>query len=196
MPNSNLIAIIDSYGCMPEYNDMKAFFNNDANNQAIQDAINKYGMPVANTKSYHTGWSIFGKWHDPCDWQNIGKFYAYAKLCSQYPNLTNSSDGNMCTMSKDAVPTLQTMLNSVNATYTNPNQRTSVTNAITDKINEYKSFYTKNNCDSTIASQTASNAVSGSTTAVANTFTNIVQKYGVYIIGGVALYLFIKSRKS
>ena len=196
MPNTNLIAIIDSYGCMPEYQEMKTFFNNDANAQAIEDAINKYGMPVANRKSYHTGFGIFGSWHDPCDWQNIGKFYAYAKLCLQYPNLSNSSDGNMCSISKSALPELQTLLNSVGATYTNANQKTSVTNAITDKIAEYKSFYSKNNCDNTIASQTASNALAGSTTAVANTFTGIVQKYGVYIIGGVALYFFIKSRKA
>jgi hypothetical protein len=198
MPNTNLLTIVDSYACMPEYKEMKTFFSNDSNAKGIQDAIDKYGMPPANTPSYNTGWGLFKKdwgWHDFCDWQNIGKFFAYAKLSVQYPNLSNSTDQTSCVIAKAAVPALQGLLNNVNSTYTDTNQRTSVNNAIADKIAEYNTFLTKNNCDSYIADKKASDALATSTTTVANTFTTIISKYGVYIIGGAILYFVVKSKK-
>ena len=87
------------------------------------------------------------------------------------------------------------MLNNVNSTYTDTNQRTSVNNAIADKIAEYNTFLTKNNCDSYIADKKASDALATSTTTVANTFTTVMSKYGVYIIGGAILYFVVKSKK-
>jgi len=67
MAATNLQGIVDTYGCMPEYQAMKSFFANSKNSAGIADATAKYGTPKENTKSYNTGWGIFKKnwgWKD------------------------------------------------------------------------------------------------------------------------------------
>jgi hypothetical protein len=95
MANTSITTIVDSYGCMSNYQEMKAFFVNPTNANGIQDAINKYGFPLANRPSTNSGFGLFKKnwgWTDYCDWQNIAKFYQYAKLSVQFPTLTNPTN--------------------------------------------------------------------------------------------------------
>ena len=61
MANTNLTTIVDSYGYMSNYQEVKAFFANPANAGGITNALNKYGTPPQNKKSYNTGFGLFKK---------------------------------------------------------------------------------------------------------------------------------------
>jgi hypothetical protein len=171
MANTNLTSIVDSYGCMSNYQEMKAFFTNPKNSRGVQDALNKYGVPVENRKSYHTGLGIFGKWHDPCDWQNILKFYQYAKLSVQFPTLTNPTiDCSKVASSLVALNALSSTASSIQ----DANTKTAFNEALTDKIAEYQAFDNNNNCATVL-----------STRSTSSTMKNV----GIYAIGGLVLVL-------
>ena len=169
MANTNLTSIVDTYGCMSNYQEMKAFFANPTNASGIQDALNKYGTPKENTKSYHTGLGFFGTWHDFCDWQNIGKFYQFAKLSVQLPTLTNPQTD--CIKVASALTTLNAIL-STTGTIKDTNVKVALTDAINDKIADYQTFNTKNSCDTLLK-----------TTSTNTTMKNL----GIYAVAGLAL---------
>ena len=193
MAATNLQAIVDTYGCMPEYQEMKSFFANSKNSAGIADATAKYGTPKENTKSYNTGWGIFKKnwgWKDFCDWQNIGPFYAFAKLSVQFPTLksTNKLD---CFKVKSAVAALESEKATLSSVYKDENVRTYHLQAINDKIEEYNSFFSTNACDLFILDK-ANKAAFDQAQAVANTQANASKesaKLGVYVFGGVAAFI-------
>jgi hypothetical protein len=173
MANTTINSIVDSYGCMSNYQEMKSFFANPANAGGIQNALSKYGTPKENTKSYHTGFGIFGKWHDPCDWQNIGKFYQYAKLSVQFPTLTNPQTD--CAKVASAVAALNAQLANVNSASSVEDVKTALKEALNDKLSEYQSFNISNACDSVVQKQTYS------------TTTGSTSKLAIYIFGGAAV---------
>jgi hypothetical protein len=183
MANTNLTTIVDTYGCMSNYQEMKAFFANPTNSGGIQDALGKYGIPKENRASYHTGLGFLGKWHDFCDWQNIGKFYQYAKLSVQFPILTNPQTD--CTKVASAITALNTQLANVSVLAKDANTKEALTQALSDKISEYQSFNSLNSCDSLIQSAT----------------TGATSKLAIYIFGGAAVviglfYALAVSRKN
>ena len=183
MANTNLTTIVDTYGCMSNYQEMKAFFANPTNSGGIQDALAKYGIPKENRASYHTGLGFLGKWHDFCDWQNIGKFYQYAKLSVQFPILTNPQTD--CTKVASAITALNTQLANVSVLAKDVNTKEALTQALSDKISEYQSFNSVNSCDSLIQSAT----------------TGATSKLAIYIFGGAAVviglfYAIAVSRKN
>lgn len=187
MANTNLTSIVDSYRCMSIYEEMKAFFANPANAVGIQNALTKYGMPKENRASYHTGLLIFGKWHDFCDWQNIGKFYEFAKLSVQFPTLTNPQQD--CGKVSAALLALNSQLaNVANVAKTNE-QKSYLPEAINDKISEYQSFNVGNDCETLVKNQTYIST------------TGATAKTAIYIFGGAAVaiglfYALAVSRKN
>jgi hypothetical protein len=175
MANTSLTTIVDSYGCMSNYQEMKAFFANSTNTRGIQDAINKYGLPPENTKSYHTGLGIFGKWHDPCDWQNIAKFYQYARLSVQFPKLTNPQTD--CSKVASALLALNSQLASADSVSNDANIKTAYKEALNDKLAEYQTFNVSNSCETLVQNQTYA------------TTTGSTSKLAIYIFGGAAVVI-------
>jgi hypothetical protein len=181
MANTNLTTIVDSYGCMSNYKEMKAFFSNPTNARGIQDAINKYGIPPQNRLSYRDG-GLFGKWHDPCDFQNIEKFYQYAKLSVQFPSLTNPQTD--CSKVASAISALNAQLSNIDTKLLNAvnkidskNNLQFLTDAIKDKISDYQSFNVVNDCENLVKNQSYL-ATTGATS-----------KTAIYIFGGAAVVI-------
>jgi len=178
MANTSLTAIVDSYGCMSNYQEMKAFFASPTNSRGIQDAINKYGLPAENRKSYNTGFGLFKKnwgWVEFCDSQNIAKFYQYAKLSVQFPNLTNPQTD--CSKVASAVLALSTQLASADSVSNDANIKTALKDALNDKIAEYQSFNVVNDCENLVKNQ---NYLST---------TGATSKTAIYIFGGAAVVI-------
>jgi hypothetical protein len=175
MANTNLTSIVDSYGCMSNYQEMKSFFTNPTNSRGVQDALNKYGLPVENRKSYHTGLGFLGKWHDFCDWQNIGKFYQYAKLSVQFPILTTPQTD--CSKVASAILALNSQLANVASVAKDANTKTALTEALNDKLAEYQSFNVVNDCENLVKNQ---NYLST---------TGATAKTAIYIFGGAAVVI-------
>ena len=175
MANTNLTSIVNTYGCMSNFEEMKAFFANSTNGRGIQDAINKYGLPVENRKSYHTGLGFLGKWHDFCDWQNIGKFYQYAKLSVQFPILTTPQID--CSKVASVILALNSQLANVASVAKDANTKTALTEALNDKIAEYQSCNVVNDCENLVKNQ---NYLST---------TGATSKTAIYIFGGAAVVI-------
>jgi hypothetical protein len=178
MANTSLTTIVDSYGCMSNYQEMKAFFANPTNARGVQDAINKYGLPVANRPSYNTGFGIFKKnwgWVDFCDWQNISKFYQYARLSVQFPILTNPQTD--CTKVASAILALNSQLANVANVTKDANIKTALTEALNDKIAEYQSFNVVNDCENLVKNQSYIST------------TGATAKTAIYIFGGAAVVI-------
>ena len=174
MANTNLTTIVDSYGCMSNYQEMKSFFTNPSNSRGVQDAINKYGIPPENRKSYRDG-GLFGRWHDPCDWQNILKFYQYAKLSVQFPNLTNPQTD--CSKVASALMALNSQLASADSFSNDANTKVAYKEALNDKLADYQTFNVSNSCETLVQNQTYQ-TTTGSTT-----------KLAIYIFGGAAVVI-------
>lgn len=178
MANTNLATIVDSYGCMSNYQEMKAFFANPTNARGVQDAVNKYGLPVANRPSYNTGFGLFKKnwgWVDFCDWQNIGKFYQYAKLSVQFPILTDPKSD--CTKVASAILALNSQLASADSVSNDANIKTALKEALNDKIAEYQSFNVVKDCENLVKNQSYISTI-GATS-----------KTAIYIFGGAAVVI-------
>jgi len=178
MANTNLTTIVDSYGCMSNYQEMKAFFANSTNGRAIQDALNKYGTPAANRPSTNSGFGLFKKnwgWTDYCDWQNIEKFYQYAKLSVQFPILTNPQTD--CSKVASAILALNSQLANVDSATKDANIKTAFTEALNDKIAEYQSFNVVNDCENLVKNKTYISTI-GATS-----------KTAIYIFGGAAVVI-------
>ena len=178
MANTNLTTIVDTYGCMSNYQEMKAFFANPTNARGVQDAVNKYGFPVANRPSYNTGFGLFKKnwgWVDFCDWQNIGKFYQYAKLSVQFPILTDPKSD--CTKVASAILALNSQLASADSVSNDANIKTALKEALNDKIAEYQSFNVVKDCENLVKNQSYISTI-GATS-----------KTAIYIFGGAAVVI-------
>jgi len=178
MANTNLTTIVDSYGCMSNYQEMKAFFANSTNGRAIQDALNKYGTPIANRPSTNSGFGLFKKnwgWTDYCDWQNIEKFYQYARLSVQFPILTNPQTD--CSKVASAILALNSQLANVDSATKDANIKIAFTEALNDKIAEYQSFNVVNDCENLVKNKTYISTI-GATS-----------KTAIYIFGGAAVVI-------
>jgi len=163
---------------MSNFEEIKAFFANPTNARGIQDAINKYGLPVANRPSYNTGFGLFKKnwgWVDFCDWQNIGKFYQYAKLSVQFPILTNPQTD--CTKVASAILALNSELAKLANFAKDANIKTALTDALNDKIAEYQSFNVVNDCENLVKNQSYIST------------TGATAKTAIYIFGGAAVVI-------
>ena len=178
MANTSLTTIVDSYGCMSNYQEMKAFFANPTNARGIQDAVNKYGLPVANRPSTNSGFGIFKKnwgWTDYCDWQNIAKFYQYARLSVQFPILTNPQTD--CTKVASAILALSSQLASADSVSNDANVKTGLKDALNDKIAEYQSFNVVKDCENLVKNQSYIST------------TGATSKTAIYIFGGAAVVI-------
>ena len=178
MANTNLTTIVDSYGCVSNYQEMKAFFANSTNSRGIQDAINKYGTPIANRPSTNSGFGLFKKnwgWTDYCDWQNIEKFYQYAKLSVQFPILTNPQID--CSKVDSAILALNSQLANVDSATKDANIKIALTEALNDKIAEYQSFNVVNDCENLVKNQLYIST------------TGATSKTAIYIFGGAAVLI-------
>jgi hypothetical protein len=178
MANTSLTTIVDSYGCMSNYQDMKAFFANPTNSRGIQDAVNKYGLPVENRKSYNTGFGLFKKnwgWVEFCDWQNIAKFYQYARISSQFPTLSNPQTD--CTKVASAILALSSQLASADSVSNDANIKTALKDALNDKIAEYQSFNVVSDCENLVKNQSYIST------------TGATSKTAIYIFGGAAVVI-------
>jgi hypothetical protein len=188
-----LIKIVGTYSCFPEYQEMLTFFNDPNNMQGILDAQTLYGsIPPANTSSYHTGLGIFGSWHDFCDREPMGKFYHFAKLSVTYPTLSATDQSN-CQKIKDALVSLKTAL--TNVSEKNADVKKSITTAYNDKIAEYTNLYTNLTCDTYLANQAQIKATSATIDNALNTVTggNSYIKYG--LIAAVAYFGFVYIKR-
>lgn len=141
--------IVNSFGCMTDYNAMKIFFATPSNIVGIKSAIDKYGLPPANRDSYHTGAGFLGRWHDYCDWdKGMAKFYYYAKLSMQYPVLAQAQTN--CDAINGYLIALEQEKKSAdedNISTPHEDVHTPKIQAISDKISEYNSIYASISCD-------------------------------------------------
>jgi hypothetical protein len=188
-----LLDITESYSCMPEYANMKTFFSNPNNIQGIQDAQNKYGIPPANRSSFHTGLGIFGKWHDFCDRDAIGKFFAFANISMKYPTYSPTDQAN-CQAIKTALVSLNSAKANIPST-TNADITKSLKAAYDDKIADYNTLYASLTCDTYIANQAQIKAATASVDTALNTITggNTYIKYALY--GAVAYFGFVYIKR-
>jgi hypothetical protein len=190
---TEILKVVNTYGCFPEYKEMVDFFTNPINNQGVIDAQNHYGtIPAANTSSYHTGLGIFGSWHDFCDREPMGKFYQFAKLSVQYPSYSSTDQSN-CQKMKDALVSLKAALSNISEK--NPNVKKSIVTAYNDKIAEYTTLYANLTCDTYLANEAQIKA----STASVNNALNVISggnTYVKYAIGAAALigvYILVKK---
>ena len=178
MANTNLTSIVNTYGCMSNFEEIKAFFANPTNARGIQDAINKYGTPKENRPSTNSGFGLFKKnwgWTDYCDWQNIGKFYQYAKLSVQFPILTNPQTD--CTKVASAILALNSELAKLANFAKDANTKTALTDALNDKLAEYQSFNVVNDCENLVKNKSYIST------------TGATAKIAIYIFGGAAVVI-------
>jgi hypothetical protein len=153
---TKVLAIVDTFTCMSQYDEMKRFFTNTANSQAMLDAIEIYGLPPQNTPSYHTPF----KWHDFCDWdKGMYKFFLAASFFNKYPNISVSAAN--C----KKVLALRTQLDS-ELIETNKvllddfaiNDITDYKSNVQTILNDRKKYYSDMNCATVIANQVAKDA--------------------------------------
>jgi hypothetical protein len=189
---TQLLQIADTLGCMPESASIKSFFSNPNNIQGILDAQTKYGLPSPNKQSYHTGLGIFGSWHDFCERDSLGKFYAFANLSMTYPTYS-STDQTNCQKIKDALVSLNSDKN--NISQTNKDIAASQKIAYDDKISDYTNLYANLTCDTYLANQAQIKAATTSVDNALNTVTggNVYIKYA--LIGAVAYFGFIYIKR-
>ena len=192
---TQLLQIADTLGCMSESANIKSFFNDPNNIQGIIDAQNRYGMPSPNKPSYHTGLGLFEKnwgWHDFCERDSLGKFYAFAKLSMTYPTYS-STDQTNCQKIKDALVSLNTAKNSI--PQTDKNVAASQKLAYDDKILDYTNLYSTLTCDTYLANQAQIKSATTTVDNALNTVTggNVYIKYA--LIGAVAYFGFIYIKR-
>jgi hypothetical protein len=189
---TEILKVVSTYSCFPEHDDMVSFFTNPMNNQAMVDAQSFYGVPPANTSAYHSGLGLFGKWHDFCDREPMGKFYQFAKLSVQYPSYP-SNDQTNCQKIKDSLVKLKNAL--TNVSEKNEDLKKSITIAYSDKISEYSNLYANMTCDTYIANQAKIKATSATIDNTLNTITggNSYIKYG--LIAAVAYFGFVYIKR-
>lgn len=148
-----LLSIVETFTCMSQYAEMKAFFSNAANIKGITDAVSIYGTPPKNRESYHTGAGMFGKWHDFCDWDmGILKFYLAARFFLNYPNI--AKDQANCQKIADYISTLPDELKSADNKYVNDNDanyHNTMTTVINDRLSYYNSLSSSLSCNTYLA---------------------------------------------
>lgn len=188
-----ILDITESYGCMAEYANMKTFFSNPNNIQAILDAQAKYGLPPKNRQSYHTGFGIFGKWHDPCDRDPMGKFFAFANVSSKYPTYSPTDQAN-CQAIKTALVALNSAKTNIPSS-TNADIAKSLKAAYDDKIADYNTLYASLTCDTYLANQAQIKAATTTVNTALDTVTggNKIIKYA--LVGALAYFSFIYVKR-
>lgn len=123
-----------------------AYFNNPTNIQGIKEALNKYGLPPRNRKSYRK--NIF-KWVDFCDWGDTYRFYYYANIAQDYPALNPENKKN-CYVIQGYIAGLEQEKVSVTNQYaiTNDKERyIREMEVIGEKLNDFNSLYATMQCD-------------------------------------------------
>ena len=189
---TEILKIVSTYSCFPEYDDMVSFFTNPMNNQGMVDAQSFYGTPPENTPAYHKGLGLFGKWHDFCDREPMGKFYHFAKLSVQYPSYSSNDQSN-CQKIKDSLVKLKNAL--TNISEKNEDIKKSITSAYNDKIVEYTNLYANMSCDAYISNQAKIKATSATIDNALNTVTggNTLIKYG--LMAGLLYFGFVYVKR-
>jgi hypothetical protein len=143
-----LISIANTFLCRPEMQEWIQFFSNAQNIQGIQAAKAKYGMPRRNRPATKSS-ALFGRWTDYCDWYDTYKFYYFAKLNLDYPTF-NPKDMSACYLLSGYTDTLaeENRNNEKNYTLTNDKEKLQLeTDALNDKVAEYKLLYNNMLCD-------------------------------------------------
>ena len=189
---TEILKIVSTYSCFPEYDDRVSFFTNPMNNQGMVDAQSFYGTPPENTPAYHKGLGLFGKWHDFCDREPMGKFYHFAKLSVQYPSYSSNDQSN-CQKIKDSLVKLKNAL--TNISEKNEDIKKSITSAYNDKIVEYTNLYANMSCDAYISNQAKIKATSATIDNALNTVTggNTLIKYG--LMAGLLYFGFVYVKR-
>jgi len=192
---TEILKVVNTYGCFPEYKEMVDFFTNPINNQATIDAQNYYGtLPASNTPSVHKGIGLFEKnwgWHDFCDREPMGKFYQFAKLSVKYPSFPATDQSN-CQKIKDSLVSLKAALSNISEK--NADVKKSILTAYNDKIAEYTTLYANLTCDTYLANEAQIKA----STASVNNALNVISggnSYVKYAIGAAAIlgvYILVK----
>ena len=188
---TEILKVIETYGCFPEHQEMLDFFSNPQNNQGVVDAQELYNLPPKNTESYHTGFTIFGTWHDFCDREPMGKFYQFAKLSMKYPSYSSTDQSN-CQKIKDSLVSLKAAKSNISEK--NEEVKKSIVSAFDDKIAEYTTLYANLTCNTYIANQAQIKASTQSVNNALNVVSggNSIVKYAIG--GGILLvgYFLIK----
>ena len=189
---TEILKVVNTYGCFPEYKEMVTFFTNPINNQGMIDAQNYYGtIPAMNTSSYHTGLGIFGSWHDFCDREPMGKFYQFAKLSMQYPSYSSTDQSN-CQKMKDSLVSLKAALSNISEE--NADVKKSIVTAYNDKIAEYTNLYANLTCDTYLANEAQIKASSASVSNALNVISggNTYVKYAIGAAALIGVYILVK----
>jgi hypothetical protein len=178
----------------------ESFFNNPYNMQGIKEARAKYGLPNKNRESWRSG-GLFGKWTNYCDWKDVFRFFYYAKLSQDYPNVNPQNKQNCYT--------IDGYLNGLEQERVNVAKQYAITNdvdrykiqmeVISEKINDYNSLYSSMICnqyisaqDRLISQQERANALKQSQEINVGTFQQTAgvsgggTKIALYIFGGAA----------
>ena len=188
---TEILKVVETYSCFPEYQEMTTFFSNPLNNQGLLDAQELYNLPPKNTQAYHTGLGIFGSWHDFCDREPMGKFYQFAKLSVKYPSLSSTEQSN-CQKIKESLVSLKAA--KINISEKDVKVKVSIVSAFDDKITEYTNLYTNLTCNTYIANQAQIKASTQSVNNALNVVSggNSIVKYAIG--GGILLvgYFLIK----
>jgi hypothetical protein len=152
--SKKILEIVETFTCLKEYNEMKSFFSNSSNAQAMFDVIELYGLPPKNTPAYHT---TFGGWHDFCDWdKGIYAFYLAAVLFKNYPNVTK--DTSNCDKINGLLSDLETELVSADKKYVADRDdmyHTVQLKVILDRKAYYNGIYNSVSCDDFLAKKLA-----------------------------------------
>jgi hypothetical protein len=135
---NKLIDIAKSVGCDANKSSiMVNFFSDDDNWIAIIDTYDKFSYPMRNRTSVRP--CFLCKWIDYCDWQEVYRFYNFAKVSYDYPRLANEKKN--CYQIKSALVSLETAkANSILAD-------TYYKTALEEKISEYNSLFASMSCD-------------------------------------------------
>ena len=189
---TEILKVVNTYGCFPEHQEMNDFFTNPTNNQGLLDAQAYYGtLPAMDTPSYHTGLGIFGSWHDFCDREPMGKFYQFAKLSMKYPSYSSTDQSN-CQKMKDSLVSLKAALGNISEK--NIDVKKSIVTAYNDKIAEYTNLYANLTCDTYLANESQIKASSASVNNALNVISggNTYVKYAIGAAAFIGVYILVK----
>ena len=200
---SQLVAVTNLLGCNADQQQWLSYFNTPAYISGMKEAFAKYGIPPKNRASYHTGLGVFGTWHDFCDWQDVFRFYYYAKLAQDYPALNPDLKTN-CNLIKGYIQALEQEKVNVDKEFTIRNdndRRLKQLEAINEKINDFNGLYSTMNCDNWLQNQASQKAAAERAAALAQSQASNIAVYqqtaqesatgttkiALYVLGGVAV---------
>jgi hypothetical protein len=152
---NEILAITDTYTCMSQHSEMKGFFGNPNNRDAILEVKSLLGVPPKNRATWTNGfWSI--QTHSYCDWQfGIYKFYLTCVLYKKYPS-PSSFNATNCKVIKGLLTALdeeKTSLDRLLVANNDTAYHSYMSAAITDYQSSIRLKYATNSCDSVIKKQ-------------------------------------------